>query len=453
MTILKNATKILSKPSKNTNYYPISKNCQIAFSSNQFTIKKEPVIYIIIVIVIHYLITNDLENIFLSVVNYLKIKYSTTKVIKILSQKDEEEAKPIHIASYRGVFRIVKRISEYDRDIMARDIRGFTVLHWAAKGNCSTIFVYFIKKYNLNLLSPDFSGNTPLHIACASGSDEVVRFILMELNNIDQQNEKGETALHSSLTSEKTDIVKKLIKKGIDITIKNNDGLTALEVAQKNIYATNLYHLIKGFQRINGKNLDSHEYYNPITFFVLFFLIELSCAFLIWFDLERQGKNMLTFILVNGLSLFLFFVYISTSDPGIVKSDLLTNDWVYLIENGANLNKFCPYCKIMKINSLKHCHECHHCIIDFDHHCNWIGNCVGSKNQKSFIFFLITLIFNLVICFWKGMGIYKNNEGNIYIKIYCILLMTSCLILLVPILYIFYGQLKNRQTDKAKTKS
>ena len=401
-------------------------------------------------IVIHYLIANDLENIFLSVVNYLKIKFSTTKVIKILSQKDEEETKPLHIAAYRGIFRIVRKIIEYDKDIMATDIRGFNVLHWAAKGNCSTIFMYFIKRFNLNILTRDFSGNTSLHIACSAGSDEVVRFILMEISNIDQKNDKGETALHSSLISEKSDIVKKLIKKGIDITIKNNEGLTALEAAQKNVYATHLYQLIRGFQRINGKNVDSHEYYNPITFCILFLLIELSCIFLVFLDLEHQNKNMLTFLIVNGVLLFIFFVYIATSDPGIIKSDLLGNNWIDLIENGSNLNQLCPYCKIVKLNSFKHCHQCHHCVDDFDHHCNWIGNCIGSKNQLSFIFFLITLIFNLILLYWKGFGIYKNNKENIYIKIYCILLMTICLILLIPILYIFYVQIKNRRIDKTK---
>merc|ERR1712189_48377 len=32
---------------------------------------------------------------------------------------------------------------------------------------------------------------------------------------------------------------------------------------------------------------------------------------------------------------------------------------------------------------------CKHCIRRMDHHCPWINNCVGEKNQKYFIQFLI----------------------------------------------------------------
>ena len=36
-----------------------------------------------------------------------------------------------------------------------------------------------------------------------------------------------------------------------------------------------------------------------------------------------------------------------------------------------------------------HCRICKHCIRRMDHHCPWINNCVGEKNQKYFIQFLM----------------------------------------------------------------
>ena len=38
-----------------------------------------------------------------------------------------------------------------------------------------------------------------------------------------------------------------------------------------------------------------------------------------------------------------------------------------------------------------HCRICKHCIRRMDHHCPWINNCVGERNQKYFIQFLMSV--------------------------------------------------------------
>ena len=170
----------------------------------------------------------------------------------------------------------------------------------------------------------------------------------MKMNNINQQNYKGETALHLALISERTEIIKKLLKKGIDFTIKNNDGLTAGDVALNTTYLKHLYSLINSFKRIDNINVDSTLIYNPKLFVLFFICIELCGVILLCLDQENYSKNKLLFLLVNGIILFFLFVRISTSDPGIIISDKLKEDWLSLIEIEVNINDLCPYCKTVK---------------------------------------------------------------------------------------------------------
>lgn len=49
---------------------------------------------------------------------------------------------------------------------------------------------------------------------------------------------------------------------------------------------------------------------------------------------------------------------------------------------------FCQWCDCHVMDKTKHCGRCNRCTKDFDHHCNWLNNCVGSKNYK--YFFVLT---------------------------------------------------------------
>jgi palmitoyltransferase len=53
-------------------------------------------------------------------------------------------------------------------------------------------------------------------------------------------------------------------------------------------------------------------------------------------------------------------------------------------------SKFCTICHIEQPLRCKHCKHCDHCVATFDHHCPWLGNCVGERNRFTFYIYLFS---------------------------------------------------------------
>lgn len=64
--------------------------------------------------------------------------------------------------------------------------------------------------------------------------------------------------------------------------------------------------------------------------------------------------------------------------------------------------KYCEDCDIYRPPRTIHCGLCGCCIERLDHHCPWIGTCVGKRNYKYFLFFLWSVF--LQVCFGIGFG-------------------------------------------------
>ncbi|XP_042458276.1 protein S-acyltransferase 11-like isoform X2 [Zingiber officinale] len=68
-------------------------------------------------------------------------------------------------------------------------------------------------------------------------------------------------------------------------------------------------------------------------------------------------------------------------------------------KDGLDNYTFCAYCSKPKPPRAHHCRSCRMCVLDMDHHCPFIGNCVGSANHWYFIMFLISVIISCTYVF------------------------------------------------------
>ena len=61
--------------------------------------------------------------------------------------------------------------------------------------------------------------------------------------------------------------------------------------------------------------------------------------------------------------------------------------------------RFCKKCQARKPDRAHHCSTCRRCVLKMDHHCPWLATCVGLKNYKAFLLFLVYTTLFCWICF------------------------------------------------------
>ena len=64
-------------------------------------------------------------------------------------------------------------------------------------------------------------------------------------------------------------------------------------------------------------------------------------------------------------------------------------------------HSFCKKCQMMRPPRCHHCSHCNRCVLQMDHHCIWINNCIGYNNYRTFI---LTIVYLVVGC-WFGATI------------------------------------------------
>ncbi|XP_026271983.1 palmitoyltransferase Hip14 isoform X1 [Frankliniella occidentalis] len=109
-------------------------------------------------------------------------------------------------------------------------------------------------------------------------------------------------------------------------------------------------------------------------------------------------------MLISSILLWYNFLKVWKGDPGIVSSTREEKFRLIIDEaekRGFDSRSFCSSCLVHKPLRSKHCGVCDRCIAKHDHHCPWVSNCIGEKNHRHFIGYLIML---LVMIFFMIYG-------------------------------------------------
>ncbi|KAK8809705.1 hypothetical protein WA158_000648 [Blastocystis sp. Blastoise] len=141
------------------------------------------------------------------------------------------------------------------------------------------------------------------------------------------------------------------------------------------------------------------------------------------------GKLQIFFISLCTLMALWCELATSFTNPGTPLTDLKLSE-SEMVDAIHNDRLVCFKCKSLRPIRAYHCDLCGCCILKQDHHCYWVNNCIGARNQKYFLLFVIYAIIG---------QLYSLIIGSIRLSKYYRYLFTMRNIAWIPLVRAFPG--------------
>lgn len=379
-------------------------------------------------------------------------RHGHTKMVALLirngadsTMRDVEGFTPLHIAIQCGCIPVAAYLIAAGQSSDELDGSRMTPAIWAACKVYSSDALFMLARLGADLERPDMTHrNTPLHWAVIHRNHAAITALCKLEVDLLQQNKEKETPFDIARRQNDHLSVKLLDKalrqrRLISLPLKQKLKEDKI-IAQRFIFCLPYFIIFLG-AIVLDVNL------NLVTKIPLLLIIFPTSYYVFWFFAkERLDFAFRTFLfglcsaskifiilswliyvhpvvpwhmqiefLLGLVSIPILFYIVCTSDPGFIN---VTHKErckmiIAMTEETSWKGNFCSTCVITRPIRSKHCSVCDRCVLVFDHHCPWIANCVGGKNHRIFVIYLIGLNSSCILVFIGCFFYWKNTCGQI----------------------------------------